>query len=98
MLIFGIMTVFLQMRFIQIRSLGFDQDNVVVIPARSRRIVQSYESFRYELVQNSKIVSVSASTDLPGDLLYGKSYVSRQDSDEPISLIFFADDYDYVRL
>lgn len=95
-LIFGMLTVFLQMRFVQTRSLGFNKDNVIVIPARTRQVFQSYESFRSELIQNAKVVSVSASTDLPGDPLYANSAVTRKDSNEPINLIFFSCDYDYV--
>jgi putative ABC transport system permease protein len=95
-LIFGMFIVYRQMRYIQTRSLGFDRENVVVIPARSQQVSQNYDAFRSELLQNTQVVSVSASTDLPGDPLYGNGHVARQDSDEPINMIFFTADYDYV--
>jgi putative ABC transport system permease protein len=95
-LIFGMFTVFQQMKYIQTRSLGFDRENVVVIPARSRQISQSFDSFRSEVLQNTQVVSVSASADLPGDPLYGNGALLRQDSDEPINLIYFTVGYDYV--
>ncbi len=95
-LIFGMFTVYLQMQYIQTRSLGFDRENVLIIPARSRQIFQNFDPFRSELLQNTQIVSVSASADLPGDPLYGNGALRRQDSDEPINLIYFTVGYDYV--
>lgn len=95
-LIFGMFIVYRQMEYIQTRSLGFDRQNVVVVPARSQKVFQGYDSFRNELLQSPQIESVSASTDLPGDPLYGNGYVMRQDSDENINLIFFSADYDYI--
>lgn len=95
-LIFGMFTVYQQMRFIQTRSLGFDKENVVVIPVTSRQIIQSLDSLRSELLQNIQIVSVAASADLPGDPLYGNGALMRQDSDDHINLIYFFVGYDYV--
>lgn len=96
-LIIGMITVYKQMSYIQNRSLGFDKENLVVIPARSQQTSQNYSAFRTELLQNSQIVSVTASSDLPGDPLYGNSSVfNRQVSDEPINLINLSSGYDYA--
>jgi putative ABC transport system permease protein len=95
-LIFGMFIVYRQMRYIQTRSLGFDRENVVVIPARSQQVFKNYDTFRNELLKDTGVISVSASSDLPGDPLYGNGAVVRQDSDEPINLIYFTADYDYV--
>jgi len=95
-LIVGVFTVYKQMRYIQTRSLGFDKENVVIIPVRSQQIAQNYGSFRNELMQNPQIISTSASSEVPADSHYSNSYVNRLESEEPISLIFFTSDYDYV--
>ena len=96
-LIIGMITIYKQMSYIQNRSLGFDKENLVVIPAISQQTSQNYKTFRTELLQNSQIVSVTASSDLPGDPVYGNSSVfNRQVSDEPINLINMSSDYDYV--
>jgi putative ABC transport system permease protein len=95
-LIVGVFTIYKQMRYIQTRSLGFDKENVVIIPVRSQQIAQNYGSFRNELTQNSQIISASASSEVPADSHYSNNYVSRLESEEPISLILFACDYDYV--
>jgi putative ABC transport system permease protein len=95
-LIIGVFTVYKQMRYIQARSLGFDKENVVIIPVRSQQITQNYGSFRNELIQNPQIISASASSVVPADSHYSNSYVNRLDSEEPISLFLLTCDYDYV--
>ena len=95
-LIFGMFIVYRQMRYIQTRSLGFDRENVIVISARGQHIFQNYNALRNELLKDSGVISVSASSDLPGDPLYGNGSIFRQNSDEPINLIYFTADYDYV--
>jgi len=96
MLIVGVFTVYKQMRFIQTRSLGFDKENVVIIPVRSQQIAQNYRAFRNELMQNPQIISASASSEVPADSHYSNSHVNPPESDEPISMILFSSDYDYV--
>ena len=95
-LMFGMFIVYKQMRYIQTSSLGFDKENVIVIPTRGQQVFQNYDAFRNELLKNNNILSVSASSDLPGDPQYGNGAVFRQDSNEPINLIYFTADYDYV--
>ena len=95
-LIVGVFTVYKQMRYIQTRSLGFDKENVVIIPVRSQQIAQNYGSFRNELMQNPQIISTSASSEIPADSHYSNSSVNRLESEEPINLILFTSDYDYV--
>ncbi len=95
-LIIGLFTVFKQMKYIQTRSLGFDKENVVILPVRSQQIAQNYSSFRNELKNNSQIVSVSASSEVPADSHYSNSHYRRLDSEEPVLLYLFFSDYDYV--
>ena len=95
-LIIGLFTVYKQMRYIQTRSLGFDKENVVILPVRSDQIAQNYDSFRNEMKNNPQIVSVSASSDVPADSHYSNSNYRRLDSEEPVILYQFFCDYDYV--
>jgi putative ABC transport system permease protein len=95
-LIFGMFTVYKQMRYIQTRSLGFDKENVVILPVRSQQIAQNYGSFRNELILNSQIIAISTSSEVPADSHYSNSYVNPPESDEPISMILFSSDHDFV--
>jgi putative ABC transport system permease protein len=96
MLIVGVFTVYKQMRYIQNQSLGFDKENVVILPVRSQQIAQNYESFRNELMQNSQIISTSASSEIPADSHYSNSYVNPPESDCGVNMILFSSDHDYV--
>jgi putative ABC transport system permease protein len=95
-LIIGMFTVYKQMKYIQNRSLGFDKENVVILPVRSEQISQNYLSFRNTLKSNPQIVSVSASSEVPADFHYSNTNYRRLDSDEPVILYLFFCDYDYV--
>jgi putative ABC transport system permease protein len=96
MLMVGVITVYKQMSYIRSRSLGFDKENVVILPVRSERVAQNYEAFRNELIQNPRILSASASSEVPADSHYSNSYVNRVGFEDPVSTILFTCDYDYV--
>jgi len=96
MLIIGLFTVYRQMKYIQTQSLGFDKENVVILPVRSQQISQNYSSFRNELKNNSQIISISTSSEVPADTHYSNSHYSRPESEEPVLLYLFFTDYDYI--
>ncbi|MFQ5771780.1 MAG: ABC transporter permease, partial [bacterium] len=96
-LIIGMFTVYKQMKYIQTRSLGFDKENVVLIPVRSQQVVQRYETFRTELLRSSQIKSIAVSSDLPGETFYSNTnFVRRERSNDPVMLIVLMTDYDFV--
>jgi putative ABC transport system permease protein len=96
-LIIGTLTVYEQMEYIQSKSLGFEKENVILLPVRSQQVVQSYESFRNELLRNSQIQSLAVSSDLPGETFYSNTnFVSKERTDEPVSLIVLMTDFDFV--
>ena len=96
-LIIGTLTIYKQMEYIQSKSLGFDKENVVLIPVRSQQVVQSYESFRNELLRHSQIQSLAVSSDLPGETFYSNTnFVSKERIDEPVSLIVLMTDFEFV--
>jgi len=96
-LIIGTLTVYTQMKYIQTKSLGFEKENVVLLPVRSQQVVQSYQSFRNELLRNSQIQSLAISSDLPGETFYSNTnFSSRERTDEPVSLIVLMTDFDFV--
>jgi len=96
-LIIGMFTVYKQMKYIQTRNLGFDKENVVLIPVRSRQVGQRFETIRNTLLSNSQILSVSSSADLPGEnILSNTTFLVRQDVDEPMSFYYITTDYDFI--
>ncbi len=96
-LIIGTLTVYKQMKYIQSQTLGFEKENVVLIPVRSQKVVQSYEYFRNELLLDSQIQSLSVSSDLPGETFYSNTnFRHKEKPNDPVSLIVLMTDYDFV--
>ncbi len=95
-LIVGMFTIYNQMNFIQNRSLGYDKENVVVIPVQSQNVSVNYESYRNELLSDSRIISVSASADVPSDRIYGDTnYRLPSNQDKAFSMTNIFTDYDF---
>lgn len=96
-LIIGTLTVYAQMNYLQNKSLGFNKENILLIPVRSQRVAQNYQNFRNELLGSTKIRSLSVSSDLPGETFYSNTnFSSREQSQDPVSLIVLMTDYDFV--
>ena len=96
-LIIGLGTIYKQMQFLQNTSLGYDKENVVIIPIRSKNAINNYNSFRTELFRNPGILSVSSSADVPSDRIYGDThYRYLVESDKPYSMINMYADYDFI--
>jgi putative ABC transport system permease protein len=53
-----------QLSYIQNKKLGFDKDNILYIPAKSR-LAENYESVRNRLLQNPEISGVSMQESVP---------------------------------
>ncbi len=58
--------IYSQLKYIQNKNLGFDKEQVVIIN-RTDDIGAQIESFKHELLSNPAVVSVSNSTDIPGN-------------------------------
>lgn len=95
-LIFGTLTVLRQMNFIQTLFLGFDKENVVILPVRSNSVRQGFEAFRTDLTGSSKIIQVSGSNNVPGNVRYGDHIFTRKDNSKDFDLIFLGADYDFI--
>lgn len=95
-LIIGTLIIFRQMEYIQNRSLGFNKENVVIIPAESNTIRQNIEAFRNTLTQDTRIKSVAVSSNIPGSAMFSDTVFKRDDSDDVFSIIYTLTDYEFV--
>ena len=64
----GTLVVLLQMRYIQNRRMGFDKDQVVILPLKDHEAQLGYPVLREALAQNPNILRVSASESLPSEI------------------------------
>jgi putative ABC transport system permease protein len=66
--------VYNQLAFIQNKKLGFNQEQLVIIPIRDEAMRQKYETVKQAFLQHPNVVSVSASANLPGGGDFGIPY------------------------
>ena len=95
-LIIGTLIIFKQLDYIQKKSLGFDKENVIILPAESNINRQNIEAFRNTLTQNTQIKSVAVSSSFPGSAMFTDTAYKRPDSDDVFPLIFMYTDYEFV--
>jgi putative ABC transport system permease protein len=95
-LIIGTLVVFKQMDYIQKKSLGFDKENVLIIPADSQQVNQNINAFRNALEGDTRIKSFSVSSNIPGSSRFSDTAYKREDTDDVFSLIFMETDYEFV--
>jgi putative ABC transport system permease protein len=65
-LIIGTIVIFNQLNYLKNASLGFNKDNILVIPINRTPITKSYEAFSKELLQDPRILNVTAMDDIFG--------------------------------
>lgn len=63
-----------QLNFIQNKKLGFDKEQLVVMPIKSGNMRRSYETIKSELLQYPNLLGVTAASGLPGQRLPADSY------------------------
>lgn len=66
-LIVSTLVIYNQLEFIHNKNLGFDKDQVIILPLRSNQAQSNYETFKNNLLQNSLVVSASGVSNVPGD-------------------------------
>jgi len=65
-LIIGTMVVFNQLSYLKNADLGFEKENIMVVPINHTPVVRSYEAFSKELMQDSRVLNVTAMDDIFG--------------------------------
>jgi putative ABC transport system permease protein len=65
-LIIGTVIIHKQLNFLRNADLGFEKDNIIVVPINRTPVANIYPTFKRELLNNSNIVSVTTMDDLFG--------------------------------
>ncbi|MBE9481223.1 MAG: FtsX-like permease family protein, partial [Bacteroidetes bacterium] len=65
-LFIGTLTVFNQLKFLRNADLGFNKEQVIIIPVNHTPIARSYKSVKNELLLNTDIISITAVDDIFG--------------------------------
>jgi len=86
-----------QLRFIKNKHLGFDKEQVIVLPMGDPRARQVYLTFKERALQNPNILSVSGTNSVPGGLI-GILLILPDNAQpgEEVTIEHFMVDHDFV--
>jgi putative ABC transport system permease protein len=62
-------------------SLGFEKEQVIVLPVQRLSVVPNYESFKKQILANSAIIGVSSTNTLLGKETQASNYKKKEDED-----------------
>ena len=98
LLIVATLVVHKQLNFIQNSNLGFEKEHIVYIRLRGNT-AQYYNSLKSELLKNPNIQGVTASDQLPTNIIYSVTGANWEgkNPDETIEMNFVTVDYDFCK-
>jgi putative ABC transport system permease protein len=86
--------IYKQMQFVQEKNLGYDQENLVVIPLKADRLKEKGESMRQAFAQLPAVKMSAVTTSIPGRSMDGSGYVPEGiDSKSPWIIYTLRGDY-----
>jgi putative ABC transport system permease protein len=95
--IVGTLTIHNQLNYVRNKKLGFNKEHVVNIPLYDEDALNKIEIIKNEFLQNSNILSVSASGYRPGGVVYNQSYwYEGASEDKNLMIQWIAVDHDFL--
>lgn len=95
-LIIGTLIIYRQMEYIQNKSLGFDKENMVLIPVESSNVSKNIKPFQDLLVKHTTVRSVAFSSNVPGSPAFSDTVFKRENSDDAFDLLFISTGYEFI--
>ena len=97
-LISSTLFIYRQMRFIQNLNLGFSKDQLMIIPLNDNKIRFKIVPFKQELSKNPSIISTSATSDLPGEMIWVTSInYEGANAQNPETMTYLYVDKDFIK-
>lgn len=98
-LIIGTAVIYSQLNYIQNKRLGFEKEQLVILPLRDEANQTNIDPFRKDIVNHPDIISASASSGLPAKGgYYGFPVTPKQAQIDSLSMaINFMNDHDHVK-
>ncbi len=95
--IIGIIVVYNQMKYIQNKKLGLNEEQIVVLPIRSQTVVQKYETLKTNFLRNNHVLHVTGSSYFPGEVTWNQNIWWQGATDEDYKMMrWIAVDYGFV--
>jgi putative ABC transport system permease protein len=96
-LISGAAIIFSQLQYIQNKNLGFEKEEVLVIPLKDGAVMPRIQALKSELMRIEGVTSVSASSNLPGGQFNQNSISLVEHPEHEISSSEAFVDYDFLK-
>jgi len=93
-LIIGMSIIFLQIAYMQNKDLGFNGEQLMVVPIQTQKVVQEFESLKGEFRNIPGVRGVARSSFLPGDIA-NQNMFGVEGREEQIPLWTMEVDYDF---
>ena len=93
-LIIGMIIIFKQINFLHNKDVGFQGEQVIVVPIQTDEMTNNFRSFRDIFTKNSNVLSVSRASYFPGDQPNQNMYVL-EETNEQVPLWNLEVDYDF---
>ncbi len=85
-----------QLNFLRTQKLGFEKDQVVVVPLKASSMRANYEAVKSELLQNPSIVKTSAVSNVPGSR-FNQNPIRWEPDNQNVSVSEIRVDYDFFK-
>ena len=95
-LIIGTLTIFSQLKFMNNRDLGFDKDNVVLIPVKDDHVRSQIEQIKESLLQYPGVEHIAAVSNIPGGRINNNT-LSHDEQSLSVEASEVSVDYDYIK-
>jgi putative ABC transport system permease protein len=93
-LVIGTVVIFEQLRYIQDRPLGYEQDHVVLLTVRDTKVVKSYHAFKNALLGETSISNVSSVSEPIGrEVQFMTFKVEGHDKDQFVKILNVTHDF-----
>ncbi|MCI0692138.1 ABC transporter permease [candidate division KSB1 bacterium] len=86
-----------QIEFIRDKRLGFDKEQVVIVPLRGEQAQTKWPNVKTELLRYPEILSLAASSSIPADPEYWRTDAKRGDDDDAMAVFSYQIDYDFFK-
>jgi putative ABC transport system permease protein len=89
--------IFKQMQYVSHKKMGFDQENLILVPLKSDRLKEQAKTLKAEFAQLPAVKMISLTSSTPGRSLDGRGYIPEGvDSKSPWILYTLRADYDFM--
>ncbi|MCI0696534.1 ABC transporter permease [candidate division KSB1 bacterium] len=98
-LIAGTGVIYQQVEFTQKKNLGFEKEQIVVLPIGNTQIAKKFEAFKNELLQHSNIIAAAGSNSVPGEdmMSFGIRPEGKPETEDWVVSTIRIDDFDLLK-